>query len=70
MRTNEHVLEHILGVGLESREHLANVRQQPSTIAVVDDPEGVLVSVTEQPDELLIRAEPEKWGRDPDTTPS
>jgi hypothetical protein len=53
-----------------SREHLTHVRQKPSTVPVVDDPESVLVSVAEQRDELLIRAEPEKRGRDPDTTPS
>jgi len=36
----------------------------------VDDPEGILVSFSEQPYELLVRAQPEKRGRKPDTTPS
>jgi hypothetical protein len=67
---NEHILEHILGVGMLSCEHLTHVCEQPSTVPVVDDPESVLVPVAEQPDELLVRAEPEKRSREPDPTPS
>jgi hypothetical protein len=67
---NEHVLKHILGVGMLSGEHLSHVRQQPSAVAVMDDPEGVLVAVPEQPNKLLVRAELQKRGREPDATPS
>ncbi len=70
VRTHEHFLEHVLGVRVRRREHLTHVREQPGTVAVVDDPEGILVPRPEQADELLVRAQPEKWGRKPDTTPS
>jgi hypothetical protein len=53
-----------------SGEHLSHVRQQPSAVAVMDDPEGVLVAVPEQPNKLLVRAELQKRGREPDATPS
>jgi hypothetical protein len=55
---------------MQSREHLTDVRQQPGAVAVVNDPERVLVPGAEESDELLVRAEPEKRGSQPDATPS
>jgi hypothetical protein len=52
---HEHILEDILGVGIGSRQHLAYVRQQPGPVAIVDDPESVVVTAAEEPDELLVR---------------
>jgi hypothetical protein len=36
----------------------------------VDDPEGILVSRAEKANELLVRAQSEKWGGKPDSTAS
>ena len=47
---DEHVLEHVLGVGMLPREHLAHVGEQPRAVAIVNDPERVLVAAAEEPD--------------------
>ena len=67
VRAHEDVLERVLGV-LTVREHLPRVGEQPLPVAVVDDPEGVVVARAEQGYELLVGPEAEEWR--PDRGPS
>jgi hypothetical protein len=62
---DEYVLKGILGV-LTSRQHLAGVGEQALVVALVDDPEGVVVSGPEESDELLVGAEAEQRRRERD----
>ena len=57
VRLEEHVLERVLGVLPRRRQHLAGVGEQPGPVAVVDDPEGLVVPGTEERYELIVRAE-------------
>jgi hypothetical protein len=60
-------LEGILYLGRSARQHLPRVRQQARTVAVMNDAEGLLVTLAEERDELLVRAQTEQWSakRDP-----
>ena len=44
----------------EAGEHLARIGEQPLPVAVVDDPEGLVVPGPEQRDELLVGPQPEQ----------
>ena len=50
----EHVLQHVLGVGARAAEHLARVGEQPLAVAVVDDAEGLVVAGAEERHELVV----------------
>jgi hypothetical protein len=50
------------------REHLPRICEQPLPVAVVDDPEGVVMTGTEQRDQLFVGTETKKWR--PDRSPS
>jgi hypothetical protein len=67
--TDEYVLEDVLRIGMWPREHLTYVRQQPRAIAVVDDPEGIVVSAAEEPDELLVRPQSQQRRAKRDSPP-
>ena len=57
VRAHEDVLQHVLGIlARAGREHLAHVGEQPLAIAVVQDPEGLVVAGAERGDELIVRA--------------
>ena len=63
IRAYEDVLKCVLRV-LAVGEHLPRVGEQPLPVAVVDHPEGVVVTRPEQRYELLIRSETKKWRPD------
>jgi hypothetical protein len=50
------------------RKHLARVGEESLPVAVVDDPEGIVVAGAEQRYELFVGAEAEEWR--PDRSPS
>ena len=60
VRPDEDVLERVLGV-LAVDEHLARVGEQPLSVAIVDDPERVVVTGAEQGDQLFIGTQAQKW---------
>jgi hypothetical protein len=66
VRAHEHVLERILDVGSAPGQHLTHVSQQSRAVAIVDDAEGLLVALTEQRDQLLVRAQSQERGADGD----
>ena len=58
---HEHVLHHVLGVlARAGGEHLAHVGEQPLAVAVVEDPERVLVAAAEEREQLLVGAQPQQ----------
>jgi hypothetical protein len=57
VRADEHVLQRVLGILPRTGQHLARICEQPLLVTVVDDAEGLLVAVTEQRHELLVRAQ-------------
>ncbi len=72
VRAHEDVLQRILGVLLAAGQHLPGVGEQARAIAVVDDPEGIVVSRPEQRQELLVGAQPQQrcTDRDPSSCES
>ena len=64
VRTEEDVLERVLGVLTRAGEHLSRVRIQTLAVAIMDDAERGLVARAEQCDQLVVRPEPQQRGRD------
>ena len=61
VRSHEHVLQHVLGVLARARgQHLAYVREQALPVAVMNDPERLVVARAERRDQLLVGAEAEQ----------
>jgi hypothetical protein len=66
---HEHLLHGVLGVDRGARQHLPRIGEHPLAIAIVDDPERVLVAGSEQRDELLVGADPEQRATDRNPCP-
>ena len=66
VRADEHILQRVFGI-LPAWEHLPRVGQQPLLVAVVNDPERLVVPGPEEGDELLVRAQAKQ--RDSDRDP-
>ena len=56
---HEDILQSILGVLPATRKHLSRIGEQPLVVAVMNDPERLVVTGAEQGHELLIRAQTE-----------
>ena len=54
---DEDLLDGVLGIGAGAGEHLTRVGEQPRPVAVMDDPEGLLVAGAEERDQLLVGAQ-------------
>jgi hypothetical protein len=55
IRAHEDILQHVLRVlARAGREHLAHVGEQALPVAVVQDPEGLVVAGPERRDQLVV----------------
>jgi hypothetical protein len=54
------VLQHVLGVGARAAEHLARVGEEPLAVAVVDDPERLVMAGAKERHELVVGPQPQQ----------